>query len=116
MSRFVKLLSPVVVFATLCGCGPSGYDLYLEGSKLQGEAERKECRLVFDPAEKAHVLSSKDIKKCLEKNEEALEKYEAAKEAGHTGLDFDRTLAEQQERVAKLESMHKTVKMLENDR
>lgn len=115
MLRIVKLFAPVLAFATLCGCGPSGYDLYLEGSKLQGEAERKECRLVFDPAQKAHVLSSKDVKKCLEKNEEALEKYKAAEAAGHAGLDFERALAEQEERVAKLQSMHRTVKMLEQD-
>lgn len=115
MSRFLQLCAPVLVFATLCGCGPSGYDLYLEGSKLQGEAERKECRLLFDPAQKAHVLSSKEVAKCLDKNEQALEKYKAAEAAGHAGLDFERTLAEQEERVAKLESMLRTVRMLESE-
>jgi hypothetical protein len=62
------------------------------------------------------VLDSGKIKDCLDRNREALVLYEKAAEMGQTGLDFQYKLEDARARVKKLESMYKTVKMMEKDR
>ncbi len=102
-----------VVALLTAACGPSSYDLYIEGLKIEGDAERNVCRLVYDEQANAHILSSDKIYACLERNREALEKYEEAERLGQTGKDFQRSLEDARDRVARLESMLRTVRSME---
>lgn len=119
--RPVRLLLPKIVLSTLVLAGVSACnmetanDVYMRGLEVEGDAERNVCRLVFDTAAKAHVLNSGKIKDCLDRNREALDLYEKAGEMGQTGLDFEYKLEDARSRVKKLESMYRTVKMMETD-
>lgn len=109
-SSFVGLA--LVLSLAACG-GPSKHDLYMQGMKIEGEASRGECKLVYDPAEKNHVLDGDQIHTCLRRTEEALALYEQAKALGLRDLDFVQTYERAQERQRHLESMLKTVRSLE---
>lgn len=111
--RLVAAAALTLVTISVGGCGPSSYDLYIEGLKIEGDAERNVCRLVYDEQANAHILSSDKISVCLERNREALEKYEQAERAGQTGKDFQRSLEDARDRVARLESMLRTVRSME---
>lgn len=121
-TRPARLLLPKIVLSvlTLAGAAACGLetanDVYMRGLEVEGDAERNVCRLVFDSAAKAHVLNSGKIKDCLDRNREALDLYEKAGEMGQTGLDFQYKLEDARSRVKKLESMYRTVKMMETDR
>jgi len=106
-------VATVVMGASLAACGPSSYDLYIEGLKIEGDAERNVCRLIYDEKANAHILSSGKIAACLERNREALEKYEQAEQQGQQGKDFERSLEDARDRVKRLESMHRTVRSME---
>lgn len=98
----------------LSACGPSSYDVYLEGLQIEGDAERNACRLVYDEKANAHILDSRKVAGCLERNQDALAKYEEAKRLGQEGKDFERSLEDARARVARLESMLRTVRMMES--
>ena len=117
--RFLPLLTVAAllggaVFGTGCNMETST-DVYLQGLQVEGRAEKQECKLVYDQESGTHVISSERIAACLEKQKEALALYEKAGSMGHEGKDYDRTLAQAQERTAKLESMYKQVKRMEGE-
>jgi hypothetical protein len=109
----------VLSFAALLGAAACGMqtanDVYLEGLRVEGDAERNVCRLVFDEAAHAHVLDSGKVLDCLERNREALALYEKAADMGQTGLDFRYKLEDARSRVEKLEEMYRMVKLMEKD-
>ncbi len=108
----------VALFGSALGTGcnmENSTDVYLQGLQVEGRAEKKECKLVYDQESGTHVISSEKIAACLEKQKEALALYEKAGQMGHEGKDFDRTLAEAKERTAKLESMYEQVKSMEGE-
>lgn len=51
--RFVVVLAALVVPA---GCGESRQEVYMQGMKLEGDAERGPCKLLYDEKEGANVL------------------------------------------------------------
>ena len=54
------------------GCGESAREVYTQGMKAEGEAERGPCKLVFDPQLGENVISADQIQSCLKGQEEAL--------------------------------------------
>lgn len=104
----------LALVASLAACGgPSKHDLYMQGMKVEGDASRGECKLVYDPVEKNHVLDGDQIDACLRRTEEAIALYEQAKERGLHDLDFVQTYERALERRTHLTSMLKTVRSLE---
>ena len=102
--------------ACLTGCqGESRYDAFLRAQKLEGEAERGACKLVFDSSVAAHIISGEAVARCLRAHREALAAYERAGAMGFEGADYERARAASQERVQQLESMVRTVEMLERE-
>jgi hypothetical protein len=115
-SLLPQLLLAAVALDLVPGCQmETANDVYMNALAVEGDAERNVCRLVFDTEAKAHVLDSGKVKDCLERNREALTLYEKAEKMGQTGLDFQYKLEDARERVKKLESMYKTVKLMETD-
>ena len=111
--RHALLAASVMAGLFLTACGPSSYDLYIEGLKIAGDAERRECQLVFDKGAKAHVLNTERISRCLAANKLALEKFEEARAAGHEGRDFELTIEDTKMRIDRLESMMRMVSRIE---
>lgn len=115
--RLARLgLSLWAAVACLTGCqGESRYDAFLRAQKLEGEAERGACKLVFDPSVAAHIISGEAVAGCLRAHRAALAAYERAGAMGFEGEDYERARTASQERVHKLESMVRTVEMLERE-
>lgn len=115
--RFLPLLTAAALLGGAplgTGCNmESSTDVYLQGLQVEGRAEKKECKLVYDQESGTHVINSEKIAACLEKQKEALALYEKAGSMGHEGKDFDRTLAQAKDRTTKLESMYEQVKRME---
>lgn len=112
--RCPSSLVVLAIVASLAACGgPSKHDLYMQGMKIEGDASRGECKLVYDPAEKNHVLDGDRIDACLRRTEEAIALYEQAKELGLRDLDFVQTYERAIERRGRLTSMSKTLRSLE---
>ncbi|MGB1700061.1 MAG: hypothetical protein ACPHRO_08920 [Nannocystaceae bacterium] len=98
------------------GCSSeTSYDVFVRAQQLEGEAERSACKLVFDSSAGAHVISSDDVARCLRQNKLALAEYERAGALGFRGEAFDRAVLAARDRVARLESMVRTVTMLERE-
>ena len=95
-------------------CGPTSYDVFLEGQRLAGEAERGACRLVWDKEQGAHVINKERIATCLDANRRALAKHEEAAKLGHTGRDFELAKEELEVRIGRLESMLRTVARMQD--
>ena len=110
-----RALLVVALLATgLAGCKmESSTDVYLEALGVEGNANRKACALVFDDQANAHVLSSEKIGECLKATKEAQVLFEKAKELGEKGKDLDRSIQRVNERIERLESMKRTVAMME---
>jgi hypothetical protein len=112
MRPFIPLfLLPFIVFGI--GCGESSYDAYLEGLRLSGEAERGVCGLAWDKQEKSHVISSASVDECIRAMRLALAAMERAEELGQTGKDFESTLEDTKVAIERLESMKRSVGMME---
>lgn len=98
------------------GCSQeTSYDAFLRAQKMEGEAERGACRLVFDRERGAHVISSEDVARCLRENKRALRAYERAAARGYRGEDYDRIVGNLRDRIERLASMERTVGMLERE-
>jgi hypothetical protein len=91
----------------------SGYDVYLEGLKIAGAAEKGPCALVWDKQEQAHVLNSSKIRECIDEVDRALVYYEKAVEMGHDGQDVQTNIADTKHKLDKLNSMLRTIKRIE---
>ena len=87
----------------------------MKAQQLEGEAERGACKLVFDTSVAAHIISGEAVAGCLRAHRTALEAYELAGAKGFEGADYERALTASRERVDKLESMVRTVEMLERE-
>ena len=113
------LLPSAAVAAALSlgsGCpSETSYDVFVRAQQLEGDAERSACKLVFDSSRGAHVISSEEVARCLRQNLVALAEYERAGSLGFKGDAYDRALLAARDRVTRLESMVRTVTMLERE-
>lgn len=112
--RWVMMRAIVGLWVVLAaGCGESARDVYLQGMKAEGEAERGPCKLVFDQQLGQNVISGDQIQSCLKGQEEALRLYDRASALGLKDLDFERTREQAQERAKRLQTMLSTLRELE---
>lgn len=111
MPRAALLL---VSLALLPACGGENRrDLYMQGMKAEGDAERGPCKLMFDQELGSHVLSGDQVQDCLRKQEEALVFYDRAAALGLADGDFVQTHERARERVKKLETLLSNVREME---
>lgn len=103
----------LVVTGAVISCGESRQALYMEGMKVEGDAERGPCKLLYDKQEGANVLSGDQVQACLKMQGEAVALYERAAALGLKSPDFVRTHEEAKARVARLEGMLKMVREME---
>jgi hypothetical protein len=112
MPRLV--LAALLVSTLVPGCvGESRQDIYMEGMKVEGDAERGPCKLMFDKQEGANILSGDQVQSCLKMQGEALALYERAAALGLKSPDFVRTHEEAKARLGRLELMLKMVREME---
>jgi hypothetical protein len=112
MPRLV--FAALIVSTLLPGCGgESRQDVYMAGMKIEGDAERGPCKLLYDKKEGANVLSGDQVQACLKMQGEALALYERAAGLGLKSADFVRTHEEAKARQARLEGMLKMVREME---
>lgn len=97
----------------LVGCGESPREVYVEGMKAEGDAERGPCKLMFDKELGQNVLSGDQVQACLKKQEEALALYDKAAALGLKDLEFQRTHERAQERAKRLQLMLTTIREME---
>lgn len=113
MPRLV-LAALLMISTLLPGCGgESRQDLYMAGMKVEGDAERGPCKLLYDKQEGANVLSGDQVQACLKMQGEAVALYERAAALGLKSVDFVRTHEEAKARQARLEGMLKMVREME---
>jgi hypothetical protein len=106
----------LVVALVLLGCnGQSKYDVFLEGQKVEGEAERGPCKLQYTSDSPAAVINSEIVKTCLHETEKAIALYEKAHEMGYDDADFHKVYDRAKERRERLESMLKMVGSMERE-
>lgn len=111
MPRLV--LAALMVCTLTSGCGESRQDLYMEGMKVEGEAERGPCKLVYDTEKGANILSGDQVQSCLKMQGEALALYDRAAALGLKSVDFVRTHEQARVRLQRLEGMLKMVREME---
>lgn len=104
------------ILAGMIACGPSALDVYLEGQKKLGQAERGSCKLVYDRDERSHVINSSRIYTCLNEVRRAYDRMVEGQTKGYSGLDVDRTIAKVKDDIERLESMYRMVSKMEMDR
>lgn len=103
----------VVSFAAAVGCGELPRDVYMQGMKAEGDAERGPCKLVYDKEEGANVLSGDQVQLCLAMQEQAQALYDKAAAMGLKDPAFIRTSETSKERVKRLSGMLKMVREME---
>ena len=96
-----------------CACGQTKHEVFLEGQKIEGEAERGPCKLHYAPDAQAAVINSEIVKTCLSETEKAIVLYEKAKSMGLDEPDFLAVHARALERRDRLQSMLKMVGSME---
>lgn len=98
------------------GCGgKTKHDVYMEGLKIEGDAERGVCKLHFGDGQMMQALSGDRLQDCLRATDEALELYDKAAEMGLEDADFKKVHARAKDRKAKLEGMLTQVRSMERD-
>lgn len=107
--RFVVVLAALSVPA----CGESRQEVYMQGMKIEGDAERGPCKLLYDEKEGANVLSGDQVQSCLKMQGEALVLYDRAAALGLKDLDFVRTHEQARVRLKRLEGMLRMVREME---
>ena len=103
------------VLALGVGCGDTKYDVYMQGAKIEGEAERGVCRLQYTEPSAAAPLTGDQVLECLRETQRALEYYERAASMGFQDHDFRRVHQRALERKERLESMLVMVREMERD-
>lgn len=104
----------VLVLALVAACGgESRRELYTQGMKIEGDAERGPCKVAYDMEAGANVLDGDQVQGCLKMQEEALALYERAAALGLKDVDFLRTREQAAARVKRLEGMLKMVREME---
>ena len=112
MPRLV--LAALLVSTLMPGCaGESRQDLYMEGMKVEGDAERGPCKLLYDKQQGANILTGDQVQSCLKMQGEAVALYERAAALGLKSADFVRTHEEAKARLGRLELMLKMVREME---
>ena len=71
-------------------CGQSKHEVFLEGQKIEGDAERGACKLQYEPDVQAQVINTEIVSTCLAETEKAIALYEKAKSMGYDDADFQR--------------------------
>lgn len=102
-----------MVLVVAAACGESRRDVFMQGMKTEGDAERGPCKLVYDPEQRANVLTGDQVQQCLAMQEQALALYDKAAAMGLKDPDFVRTRDESLVRVKRLEGMLKMVREME---
>lgn len=111
----VPAMALVGVLAS-AGCGgESGYDVYMKGAKLEGEAERGPCGLQYSQPSQAAPLTGDQVQKCLELTEQAIELYDKAAQMGFDDPNFADVRKRAAERKERVESMLKMVRQMERE-
>jgi hypothetical protein len=105
----------VVATSSLACNGESKYDVFLEGQKIEGEAERGPCKLHYADNSPAAKLNSDMVSECLAETDKAIGLYEKAHELGYDDADFQVVYDRAKERKARLESMLEMVRKMERD-
>jgi len=103
-------------FCVVCvgpGCGESRQALYMEGMKVEGDAERGPCKLVHDKEVGAALLTGDQVQQCLQMQSEALALYDRAAALGLKDADFVQAHEQARGRVERLEGMLKMVREME---
>lgn len=106
-------------FGVLClllsfvACGESRQALYMEGMKVEGDAERGPCKLIHDKEIGAALLTGDQVQQCLHMQSEALALYDRAAALGLKDADFVQAHEQTRGRVARLEGMLKMVREME---
>ena len=103
----------VVSFMTAVGCGESRRDVFMQGMKTVGDAERGPCKLVYDQEEGANVISGDQVQSCLAMQEQAQALYDKAEAMGLKDPDFIRTSETSKMRVKRLSGLLKMVREME---
>lgn len=103
----------LVLVLSLAACGESRQDLYMQGMKLEGEAERGPCKLLYDEQAGANVLTGDQVQNCLQMQTDALALYERAAGLGLKDADFVQNHTQARARVERLEGMLKMVREME---
>jgi len=111
MLRAWVLLVLVSVVST--ACGESRQALYMEGMKVEGDAERGPCKLVADKEIGATLLTGDQVQQCLHMQTQALALYDRAAGLGLKDADFVKAHDQARGRVARLEGMLKMVREME---
>lgn len=108
-----------LVLLSLAACGENRRDVFLRGLEIEGAAERGPCKLQAAEGaglpQGASAISGDAVAACLKQTEAALEQYQRAAELGLDEPDFVNTYDRAKERKARLESMLKMVRSMENE-
>lgn len=94
-------------------CGESRQELYMQGMKVEGEAERGPCKLVHDSQAGATLLTGDQVQSCLRMQADALALYDRAAALGLKDADFVAAYAQAKARVDRLDGMLKMVREME---
>jgi uncharacterized protein YabN with tetrapyrrole methylase and pyrophosphatase domain len=105
--------SCVVAMFLVIACGQSKHEVFLEGQKIEGDAERGACKLQYEPDAQAQVINTEIVSTCLAETEKAIALYEKAKSMGYDDADFQRVYDRAIERRDNLKSMLKMVGSME---
>lgn len=108
-----RALVLTVLTALTAACGENRQELYMQGMKHEGEAERGPCKLLYDKDAGANLLSGDQVQQCLHMQGEAMALYERAAALGLKDADFVQTHTQARARIERLEGMLKTLRMLE---
>ena len=92
---------------------PHHVELDMQGMKIEGEAERGDCRIVTDQEVGAAVIDGDKVQGCLQRTEEALALYARAEGMGLETIDFKQTYERARERKKRLDMMLRMVREME---
>jgi len=103
----------VLVLLLAPACGESRQELYMQGMKVEGEAERGPCKLVHDKQAGASMLTGDQVQSCWQMQSDALALYDRAAALGLKDADFVAAQARARVRVDRLEGMLTMVREME---
>ncbi|GEM_PF-4227768 len=117
-SRVALINKAIIVCGLLCVCGLVGcmesrHDAYIEGLKIAGDADRSDCKLVYDQGAATHVINSAKISACVNANKRALVEFRKAQERGLEGREITLMIEGTEDKIKRLESMLRTVKRMQ---
>lgn len=110
----VLALVASVTLMGACG-GKTKHDIYMEGLKIEGDAERGVCKLHYGDGQIMQALSGDRVQECLRATDDALRLYDEVAKMGMDDVDFKRVHARAKERKGKLEAMLTQVREIERD-